>query len=233
MPSQFVPSPKNRTPRRGGSRVPRTGREESGPLRGPRQIAARAMYKIPPRTSSAPSPIRNILGLSIYRCHAVAPCVFSGSTGSNWRSSMRRGPSGRRRNPPPTCLKLLPRLGQLTLGARVRRSSRSVWSGFRPDMSEGAWRPPCGWPFNPLLPKQFLVHARDHALQSGCIWTRRGEGAGHAGGSFVEPFPAVGKHITAGDLMAPAPIRNAAERLYCVRAALCLKVFARALLDRS
>src|ERR1700687_2291466 len=75
---------------------------------------------------------------------------------------MRRGPSGRRRNPPPTCPKLLLRPGQLTLGAYVRRSSRSVWSGFRPDMSEGAWRPPRGWPFNPLLPKQFLVHARDH-----------------------------------------------------------------------
>jgi hypothetical protein len=42
MPGQFVPSPKNRTPRRGGSRVSPTGREESGPLRGPLQIAARA-----------------------------------------------------------------------------------------------------------------------------------------------------------------------------------------------
>jgi hypothetical protein len=61
MPGQFVPSPKNRTPRRGGSRVSRTGREESGPLSDPRQIAVRAMYKSPPRTSSAPSPIRNIL----------------------------------------------------------------------------------------------------------------------------------------------------------------------------
>jgi hypothetical protein len=61
MPGQFVPSPKNRTLRRDGSRVSRTGREESGPLSGPRQIAVRAMYRIPPRTSSAPSPIRNIL----------------------------------------------------------------------------------------------------------------------------------------------------------------------------
>ena len=69
MPGQFVPSPKNRTPRRGGSRVSRTGRQESGPLRGSRQIAPRAMCKIPPRTSSAPSPIRNIL-LLIHRCHA-------------------------------------------------------------------------------------------------------------------------------------------------------------------
>src|SRR5467141_4192783 len=61
MPGQFVPSPKNRTLRRGGSRVSPTGREESGPLSGPRQIAVRARYRIPPRTSSAPSPIRNIL----------------------------------------------------------------------------------------------------------------------------------------------------------------------------
>ena len=47
--------------RLGGSRVSRTGREESGPLSDPRQMAVRAMYKNPPRTSSAPSPIRNIL----------------------------------------------------------------------------------------------------------------------------------------------------------------------------
>jgi len=32
--------------------------------------------------------------------------------------------------------------------------------------------------FNPLLPKQFLVHARDRALQSRYIRTMRGEGAG-------------------------------------------------------
>src|SRR5258708_5227494 len=45
----------------GGSRVSRTGREESRPLSGPRQIAVRIMYKTPQRASSAPSPIRNIL----------------------------------------------------------------------------------------------------------------------------------------------------------------------------
>jgi len=61
MPGQFVPSPKNRTLRRGGSRVSRTGAEESGPLSGPRQMAVPAIYRIPPRTSSAPSTIRNIL----------------------------------------------------------------------------------------------------------------------------------------------------------------------------
>src|ERR1700674_4876486 len=60
MPGQFASSPKNPTPRRRGSRVPRTGRPESGPLSDPRQITARTMYKTPPRTSSAPSPIRNI-----------------------------------------------------------------------------------------------------------------------------------------------------------------------------
>jgi hypothetical protein len=89
-----------------------------------------------------------------------------GFTGSNWRSSMRRGPAGRRRNPPPTGPRLSPRPDQLTVGAYVRRSSRSVWSGIRPGMSQGAWRPPVVGPsFNPLLPKQFLVHARDHVLQ--------------------------------------------------------------------
>src|SRR3982074_217112 len=61
MPGQFVPSPKNRTLRRGGSKVSRTGREESWPLSGPRQIALRAIYRSPPRTSSAPNPVRNIL----------------------------------------------------------------------------------------------------------------------------------------------------------------------------
>ena len=60
-PGQFVPSPRNRKLRRGGSKVSRAGREESRPLSGPRQIAVRAMYRIPMITKSAPSPIRNIL----------------------------------------------------------------------------------------------------------------------------------------------------------------------------
>ena len=49
-------SPKNPPPRRGGSNVSPAGR-----LSDPRQIVARAMYRMPQRTSSAPSPIRNIL----------------------------------------------------------------------------------------------------------------------------------------------------------------------------
>ena len=63
MPGQFVPSPKNPVPRRGGSRVLRTGpeREEPEPLSDPRQITARTMYRTPPKTSSAPSPISIIL----------------------------------------------------------------------------------------------------------------------------------------------------------------------------
>src|SRR6266478_1618958 len=61
MPGQFALTPKNRMLRVGGSRVSRTGREEPRPLSGPRQIAVRIMYKTPQRTSSAPSPIRNIL----------------------------------------------------------------------------------------------------------------------------------------------------------------------------
>ena len=60
-PGQFVPSPRNRKLRGGGSKVSRVGRKESRPLSGPRQIAVRAMYRIPQKTRSAPSPIRNIL----------------------------------------------------------------------------------------------------------------------------------------------------------------------------
>src|SRR6266481_8766719 len=52
MPGQFVPTPKNLSARRGCSRVLRTGRNESRPLSGPRQIALRAVYKIPPETEN-------------------------------------------------------------------------------------------------------------------------------------------------------------------------------------
>jgi hypothetical protein len=62
-PGQFGPSPRNPTPRRGGSRVPPTGpeREELEPLSDPRQITACTMYRTPPKTSSAPSPMTIIL----------------------------------------------------------------------------------------------------------------------------------------------------------------------------
>jgi hypothetical protein len=62
-PGQFGPSPRNPKPRRGGSRVSRTGpeREEPEPLSDPRQITARTMYRTPPKMSSAPSPMTIIL----------------------------------------------------------------------------------------------------------------------------------------------------------------------------
>jgi hypothetical protein len=61
MPGQFAPSPRNRMPRREGSRVSGTGPEERGRLSDPHQIAVRAMYNIPQRTSSAPNTIKSIL----------------------------------------------------------------------------------------------------------------------------------------------------------------------------
>jgi hypothetical protein len=58
-----IPGTRNPTPRRGGSRVLRTGPErgEPEPLSDPRQITARTMYRTPPKTSSAPSPMTIIL----------------------------------------------------------------------------------------------------------------------------------------------------------------------------
>ena len=78
-------------------------------------------------------------------------------------SRLRKIPSGptpllgHRRSPLTTGQRLLRRPGQLTRGGRVRRSNRSVWSGFRPDMSEGAMAAALhvGCSFNRLLPKQF------------------------------------------------------------------------------
>jgi hypothetical protein len=79
-PGQFAPSPRNRKLRRGGSNVSRAGREESRPLSGPRQIAVRAMYRIPPITRSAPSPIRNILAsLSVAAPHNTTGLKHPGS----------------------------------------------------------------------------------------------------------------------------------------------------------
>src|SRR5258708_30005262 len=79
MPGQFAPSPRNRTPPLEGSRVSGTDPEERGRLSDPHQIAVRAIYKIPPRTSSAPNTIKNILASSIHR-HAreavQAPAAF-------------------------------------------------------------------------------------------------------------------------------------------------------------
>ena len=50
------------------------------------------------------------------------------------------GLRGHRRSPPLGGPKLLQRPGQLTRGGCLRQSNRSVWSGFRPDVCEGAWQ---------------------------------------------------------------------------------------------
>src|SRR6266851_1937280 len=50
------------------------------------------------------------------------------------------GLRGHRRSPPLGGPKLLRRPGQLTRGGCLRQSNRSVESGFRPDVCEGAWQ---------------------------------------------------------------------------------------------
>jgi hypothetical protein len=70
MPGQFVLTPKNRMLRVGGSRVSRTGREESRPLSGPRQIAVRIMYKTPAENEQRAKPYQEHSRLSIHRCPA-------------------------------------------------------------------------------------------------------------------------------------------------------------------
>ena len=50
------------------------------------------------------------------------------------------GPRGHRRSPARECRKPLWRPSQPTRGGRIRRLNRSVWSGFRRDMSGGAWQ---------------------------------------------------------------------------------------------
>jgi len=81
------------------------------------------------------------------------------------------GLRGHRQSPPLGCPKLLWRPGQLTRSDGVRQSNRSVWSGFRPDMSGGAWQRPSscvGRSFNRL------VHALNRAtpvLALICGWS--------------------------------------------------------------
>jgi hypothetical protein len=95
MAGQFVSSPKNLVLRRGGSRVSRTGREESGPLSDPRQIAVCAINKAPQRTSNAPSPVRNILASQFIaarhnrRFKQMPANSFRQAKGSDRRGSLR------------------------------------------------------------------------------------------------------------------------------------------------
>jgi hypothetical protein len=60
-PVRSEPQESHAAPWRLQSVANRPGGFRAAKLSDPRQIAVRAMYKTPPRTSSAPSPIRNIL----------------------------------------------------------------------------------------------------------------------------------------------------------------------------
>jgi hypothetical protein len=104
-PGQFGPSPRNPTPRRGGSRVLRTGPErgEPEPLSDPRQITARTMYRTPPKTSSAPSPMTIILA-SRFIAATNAPTTTRRNTATEPRSKREDGYSFQL--PPPARLRL-------------------------------------------------------------------------------------------------------------------------------
>jgi hypothetical protein len=81
------------------------------------------------------------------------------------------GLRGHRRSSPLGCPKLLWRPSQLTRGDGVRQSNRSVWSGFRPDMSEGAWQ----WPSSCVLGVHsigwFMPLIAQHRLGAHCGWS--------------------------------------------------------------
>src|ERR1700730_15938490 len=111
-PGQFGPSPRNPTPRRGGSRVPPTGpeREEPEPLSDPRQITACTMYRTPPKTSSAPSPITIIL-VSRFIAATNAPTTTRRNTATEPRFKPKRLDSFLRNEDP--SLRLQPALRTL------------------------------------------------------------------------------------------------------------------------
>ena len=111
---------------------------------------------------------------------------FSEPTGSIGRAPVRRGLRPHKRNSRSTCLQLLPRPGQLTLRARLHRSNRSVWSGFRPDRSECAWqRSWCVKSFNPPLPGWFPAMALKKHLEMKA--TGRGASPYFAGFGIIRP----------------------------------------------
>jgi hypothetical protein len=88
-------------------------------------------------------------------------------SGSSGRTSALRERRGRKRNSRATSLRLLNRPSQSTLPGHLHKPNRSVWSGFRPDMSGCAWRRSLVWQsFNLPFPEQFLL--------SGIEWKRRG-----------------------------------------------------------
>ena len=90
MPGQFVLTPKKRMLRVGGSRVSRTGREESRPLSGLRQIAVRIMYKT--SLSGTFSPLNSSLPTTELESIAGRPDLFQSEKAlAGHKSPVRRG----------------------------------------------------------------------------------------------------------------------------------------------
>jgi hypothetical protein len=83
-------------PRREGSRVSGTGPEERSRLSDPHQIAVRAMYNIPQRTSSAPNTIKSILASQFI---AVSRTTVSSSADTFLRGELT--PLGQTSSSPP------------------------------------------------------------------------------------------------------------------------------------
>jgi hypothetical protein len=115
-------------PRREGSRVSGTGPEERGRLSDPHQIAVRAMYNIPQRTSSAPNTIKSILAsqfIAVSRAWRGAGPAFQVDAFRAWPPP----PEGRIWRPtavrtffecpeePPTNLRVSPSIGFNAQGA--------------------------------------------------------------------------------------------------------------------
>jgi len=154
-PGQFGPSPRNPTPRRGGSRVPPTGpeREEPEPLSDPRQITACTMYRTPPKTSSAPSPMTIIL-VSRFIAATNAPTTTRRNTATEPSFKPKRLDSFLRNEDP--SLRLQPDLRTLLAlvlpsrvlsMSKVSRSPFLMLSGSMPaDCSALMWRNTSGPP---------------------------------------------------------------------------------------
>jgi hypothetical protein len=112
-----------------------------------------------PRADFDPSPVAAIVCQSAARVVGTpGRCrdrrLWQAGTGDFGVAVDPNGATGlreHRRSPPVRCKKPLRRLGQWTKGGRPRRSNRSVWSGFRPDMSEGAWQQPSSCAFGDVI----------------------------------------------------------------------------------
>jgi hypothetical protein len=82
----------------------------------------------------------------------------------------------------------LRRPGQLTKGDRLRQSNRSVWSAFRPDVSEGAWQRPSSCVLGAHSIGWFMPLIAQHRLGAHCGWEAR------RGGRCPPRTPLVAEH---------------------------------------